>query len=88
VARQGLDCAGYPSHQPTPEATACGHQLRGHPEPLLEAELFGYVKGSFTGAVQSRIGGFTRRMGGRYSLTRLGYAALSAKQDAALSRAG
>jgi len=34
------------------------------PEPLLEAELFGYAKGSFTGAVQSRIGRIHAAHGG------------------------
>jgi transcriptional regulator with GAF, ATPase, and Fis domain len=40
------------------------------PEPLLEAELFGYVKGSFTGAVQSRIGRIHAATWGLCSLTR------------------
>ena len=42
------------------------------PDALLEAELFGYAKGSFTGAVQSRMGRIHAAHGGTLFLDEIG----------------
>ena len=42
------------------------------PESLLESELFGYVKGAFTGAVKDKPGMFRLAQGGTLFLTEIG----------------
>ncbi|WP_031425490.1 sigma-54-dependent transcriptional regulator [Flavimarina sp. Hel_I_48] len=54
-------------------AVNCG----GIPENLLEAELFGYVKGAFTGADTNRSGFFQAAAGGTIFLDEIGNAPLA-----------
>ncbi|WP_179344996.1 sigma-54-dependent transcriptional regulator [Winogradskyella ursingii] len=54
-------------------AVNCG----GIPENLLEAELFGYVKGAFTGAESNREGFFQAANGGTIFLDEIGNASLT-----------
>lgn len=49
----------------------------GIPETLLESELFGYVKGAFTGAVESRAGFFQTADGGTIFLDEISETSLA-----------
>src|SRR5215472_4463821 len=67
VAATALHMAGCRAHGPM-VAVNC----TALPENLLESELFGQVRGAFTGAVQSRIGRFEQADGGTLFLDEIG----------------
>ena len=65
------------------------------PSELIESELFGHVKGSFTGANKDRAGKFEAASGGTLFLDEIGYMSLSAQakvlralQESSISRVG
>jgi DNA-binding NtrC family response regulator len=75
----GKELVARATHYNSPRASApfvpvnCG----GIPEGLLESELFGYVRGAFTGASESRAGFFQTADGGTIFLDEIGDTTLS-----------
>jgi two-component system response regulator HydG len=75
----GKELVARAIHYCSPRATApfipvnCG----GIPETLLESELFGYVKGAFTGANESRAGFFQTADGGTLFLDEISETSLA-----------
>ncbi|MGA3097051.1 MAG: sigma-54 dependent transcriptional regulator [Bryobacteraceae bacterium] len=67
IAGRALHMAGPRSRGPF-VAVNCG----AIPETLLEDELFGHVRGAFTGAVQARVGRFEQAHGGVLFLDEIG----------------
>ncbi|UCC41889.1 MAG: sigma-54-dependent Fis family transcriptional regulator [Candidatus Aminicenantes bacterium] len=75
----GKELVARAVHYNSPRASApfvpinCG----GIPESLLESELFGYVKGAFTGATETRAGFFQTAEGGTIFLDEISDTSLS-----------
>lgn len=80
---------------PTPEGPLVQFNCAALPESLIESELFGHEKGSFTGATSFRKGRFEEADGGTIFLDEIGELSLSAQakllrvlQERTLERVG
>ena len=60
------------NHSPRREGPFVTMNCGGVPEQLMESELFGYTKGSFTGAVSDKIGLFQAAHGGTIFMDEIG----------------
>ena len=70
--RQGVGRARHSRESARAPRAVHRGQLRAIPEELIESELFGHRKGSFTGASEDKIGKFQKADGGTLFLDEVG----------------